>query len=296
MQGFFPQPNPQQPPQPPAPSLAQLEAMIQQVHHNLMQEAAFSDKRFREFQTHLVSMRQRLYGLEVREKMRDQGRTPRIPLEFRSQFGEDLLLFDLLGDKPDGLLIEVGAFDGKHLSVTYAMDALGWDCLLIEAIPQRFEQCKANRPHARVVHAALSHDDAPKEVEFTVTEDHWGGMLSYLTASEQHKQAVASQQVRTTKVRVPCTTMNDLLKDHQGEIAAASIDVEGGEVDLLRGFDLARFRPRILLLEDQSQADDTPVAQYMKTQPYTFAGWLPHSRMFFRNDQPELLRKLEAVG
>ncbi len=289
MQGFFP--NPQNPPGPPP-----LEAALQQLHAQFQEEASFSDRRFREFQGHLLSIRQRIYALEARANLRDAGRTPRMPVQFRAQYGEDLMLYDLLGDEPSGLLIEVGAFDGKHLSVTYAMDAIGWDCLLIEAIPQRFEQCKANRPHARVEHAALAQPGAPRDVEFTVTQDHWGGMLSYLSASEEHKRAIATQQLKTTKVRVPCTTMNDLLSTHTGEIAAASIDVEGGEIDLLRGFDLARYRPNVLLVEDQSQQEGTPVGEYMKTQDYQFAGWLPFCRMYIHKDQQELLAKSQRVG
>jgi FkbM family methyltransferase len=243
-----------------------------------------------------LDFRRRIYSLELRQRLADEGRSLRMPLWFQGQFGEDLLLYDILGEKPDGLLIEVGAFDGKNLSVTYAMDSIGWNCLLIEAIPQRFEQCKTNRPHARVVHAALAEPGSPAEVEFTVTDDHWGGMLSYLTTNEQHQQAVNSPNVKQTKIRVPCTTMDELLKDHTGEIAAASIDVEGGEVNLLKGFDLNKHRPRVLLIEDQGQKDPSPVGEYMKTQNYEFMGWLPHSRIYVRKDLKELMSRVSQRG
>ena len=128
-----------------------------------------------------LDFRRRIYSLELRQRLADEGRSLRMPLWFQGQFGEDLLLYDILGEKPDGLLIEVGAFDGKNLSVTYAMDAIGWNCLLIEAIPQRVEQCKTNRPHARVVHAALAEPGSPAEVEFTVTDDAIRDLIRYYT-------------------------------------------------------------------------------------------------------------------
>jgi FkbM family methyltransferase len=217
-----------------------------------------------------LDFRRRIYSLELRQRLADEGRSLRMPLWFQGQFGEDLLLYDILGEKPDGLLIE--------------------------AIPQRFEQCKTNRPHARVVHAALAEPGSPAEVEFTVTDDHWGGMLSYLTTNEQHQQAVNSPNVKQTKIRVPCTTMDELLKDHTGEIAAASIDVEGGEVNLLKGFDLNKHRPRVLLIEDQGQKDPSPVGEYMKTQNYEFMGWLPHSRIYVRKDLKELMSRVSQRG
>ncbi|MFO0855857.1 MAG: FkbM family methyltransferase [Phycisphaerales bacterium] len=284
MQGFFPQPPPDN-------------TAIRQLQQQLQQLAGQTSQSLQQFQKQFMDTRKRIYALEAKDRLRDSGRSPRLPVEFRGQFGEDLLLYDMLGEKPDGLLIEVGAFDGRDLSVTYAMDAIGWNCLLIEAIPDRFAQCKANRPHARVIHAALAQPGAPSEAEFTITEDHWGGMLSYLNTSKEHAQAVDSQKMRTSKVRVPCTTMNELLKDHTGDIAAASIDVEGGEVQLLQGFDLNKFRPRILLIEDQTQQDEgTPTAEYMKSQAYKFMGWLPFCRIYIRNDLPELMKRLTSIG
>lgn len=241
----------------------------------------------------LSEMRNRIYALEAKERLRDAGRTPRQPIRFVSQFHEDLMLYDLLGIDPEGLLIEVGAFDGLNLSVTYAMDAIGWNCLLIEAIPQRFLDCQRNRPHARVVHAALAQPGAPPEVEFTLTQDEWGGMLSYLSSTQEHLRTV--KDIKASRVKVPCTTMNELLASHQGPIAAASIDVEGGEVDLLKGFDLHRYRPQILLIEDQTQQDTgTPVADYMKSQPYEFMGWLPYCRIYIHNDNPKLKQRLAS--
>lgn len=259
----------------------------------LKQFAAQTDAQFKSIMAQLSEMRNRIYALEAKERLRDAGRTPRQPIRFVSQFHEDLMLYDLLGIDPEGLLIEVGAFDGLNLSVTYAMDAIGWNCLLIEAIPQRFLDCQRNRPHARVVHAALAQPGAPPEVEFTLTQDEWGGMLSYLSSTQEHLRTV--KDIKASRVKVPCTTMNELLASHQGPIAAASIDVEGGEVDLLKGFDLHRYRPQILLIEDQTQQDTgTPVADYMKSQPYEFMGWLPYCRIYIHNDNPKLKQRLAS--
>jgi FkbM family methyltransferase len=246
------------------------------------------------------SLRQRVLPLDAEKRLRDQGRAPRMPIEFRAQFAEDIALHSLLGDTPDGIIIEVGAFDGKTLSVSYALDAIGWDCLLIEAIPDRHAQCVNNRPHARVVHAALSHDDAPAELEFTITDDHFGGMLSYLTTDADHLAAIKDNKNPTRQVRVPVTTMNALLEGETRPIAAASIDVEGGEVDLLKGFDLARHRPRILIIEDNTRskpgpAKVSPVERYMLTQPYTYVGFIGCNRLYIRADLTDLIARARAM-
>lgn len=240
--------------------------------------------------TSLTRTRQRLYALEAAEKLRALGRAPAMPIEFRSQFGEDLLLYDAFDGKTDGFFIEVGAFDGYNYSVTYALEAMGWKGLLIEAIPPRAEECKARRKNSRVVNAALSRRGSTGTAAFTVTQDQYGGMLSYLNTTAQHVQDT-SHAARST-VEVPVTSMDELLKDHSGEIDVASIDVEGGEVPLLQGFDLHKHRPKLLLLEDNSRGADPALAQYMGTQPYTFTGWLEVNSVWVRADLPDLRNRI----
>src|SRR5438045_2172687 len=91
----------------------------------------------------LIRARQKVYALHAESKLRAAGRSPRIPIEFTSQFGEDLLIYDLFDGKFDGFFIEAGAFDGYRYSATYALEAIGWSGLLVEPIPQRAEQCRA---------------------------------------------------------------------------------------------------------------------------------------------------------
>lgn len=241
---------------------------------------------FRALMVQMKATRQRLYALEASQRLAASGRQPRYPVEFKSQFGEDLLVYDLFEGKPEGFFIEVGAFDGYDLSVTYALECMGWNGLLIEAIPNRAEQCAARRKHSRVAHAALSRRGSTGTTTFTVTEDIYGGMLSYHHQNADHVKSIGTLKRKT--VTVPLTTMDELLKDHQGEIDLASIDVEGGEVPLLQGFDLMKHRPKVLLLEENTGGKDQTLANYMKTQPYVMMGWLEVNMVFVRADLTDL--------
>ncbi len=63
--------------------------------------------------------------------------------------------------------------------------------------------------------------------------------------------AVASSVAHGT-VKVPARTLDDILVEAgaPAPIDFISIDVEGHEVEVLRGFDIARWRPRLMLVED----------------------------------------------
>lgn len=241
--------------------------------------------------------RQRLYALEASHRLAAVARQPRYPIEFKSQFGEDLLIYDLFDGKPEGFFIEVGAFNGYDLSVTYGLECMGWNGLLIEAIPERAQQCRERRKHSRVVHAALSRRGSEGTTTFTVTDDDYGGMLSYHHPDAHHVKGVSALNRKT--VTVPLTTMDELLKDHGGEIDAASIDVEGGEVPLLQGFDLMKHRPKLLLLEENTGGKDPSLANYMKTQPYVLMGWIEVNMVYIRADLTDLqarCRRLFTTG
>lgn len=256
-------------------------------------EAAFQQVRLGLATIHhaLTRTRQKVYAMEATNNLAAAGRKPTMPIEFRAQFGEDLLIYDLFDGKPDGYFIEVGAFDGYNYSVTYALEAMGWKGLLIEAIPDRAKECKERRKNARVVNAALSRRGSTGETTFTITTDQYGGMLSYHTTTQQHLND--TQKAPKATVTVPLTTMDDLLKEGApSEIDVASIDVEGGEVPLLQGFDLHKHRPKVLLLEDNSRGADAALREYMSTQPYVMCGWLEVNAVFIRADLTDLQKKV----
>jgi FkbM family methyltransferase len=223
------------------------------------------------------------------------GRAPAYPVEFRSQFGEDALVWTLLDGQLDGFFIEVGAFDGYRYSVTYALECVGWSGLLIEAIPERAQECRERRQRSRVVHAVLGEAGAG-DTPFTVTDDEYGGMFSHTqeTAGSQRKRA--GETART--VPVPTTALDALLADHAGGIDAAAIDVEGSELSVLRGFDLARHRPKVILIEDNSRGRDATIAEHMRGTPYVQIAWLKINRVYVRDDLAAACsaRLAEAVG
>ncbi len=238
---------------------------------------------------------QRLYCGDASQRLAAAGRQPTMQLAFPSQFGEDLFLWDTFAGQLDGFFIEVGAFDGVSYSVTYALEAFGWKGLLIEAIPDRFEQCRRNRPGSRVVNSALGPRGAKGTIEFTIVEDSLGGMLSYSKATPHHMRSVETIQAKRRKVTVPFTSMDELLKEHSGSIDVAVIDVEGVELEVLNGFDLLKHKPKVLVLEDNARGQDPALAGYMSTLPYTFIGWVGVNRAYVRSDLSELIGRAQRA-
>lgn len=169
---------------------------------------------------------------------------------YYSQHGEDCLLWEFFKDEPPGFYIDVGAFDGKHLSNTYVFELHGWDGICVEPEKQYFELCKKNR-NAICVEAACVNSEDITEVELMTLNQ--GGLGSQIRSSfdkTKHKK-----RFTFSPQRVPATTLNAILREYGGmrRVDFLSIDVEGEEVNVLKGLDFITYRPRLIVAEANTE-------------------------------------------
>ncbi len=260
----------------------------------LEQKAAAQQKLHQES---TLKMRKRISSLEAADAMRRAGRSTTEPIEFASQFGEDVIIWGLLGGQLSGFFVEAGAYDGRTLSVSLALEQIGWRGLLVEPIPEFAELCRTRRPNSKVAHAALGGPDAHGETTFTVTQDQWGSLLSFCgEASAFHRAKLESENASERRITVPMNNLANLLEGCTERVDVAVIDVEGSEVAVLKGFDLAKYRPRIMIIEDDLSHEQTEVMKYMRTLPdYLQVGTVLCSRVFVHKDEHDVLARVPTV-
>ncbi len=199
---------------------------------------------------------------------------------YRAQFGEDRILWQVFKRRHHGFFIEVGAYDGITLSNTYFLEQMGWAGLLVEPIPELCARAAQVRPRSQIINAACSKPGSPPRAHFTVTKNV--PVLSYLNADKEHVERCVSEGAELVKIEVPVATLDDILLDTRRtpfphgnawvdklgwQIDLVSIDVEGSEMDVLTGFDLKRFKPRILIMENDRSAG-SEIQPYLAEQGY----------------------------
>ena len=190
--------------------------------------------------------------------------TTRLPPLMPSQNGEDLWLWDFFGRKRDGFFVDAGAYDGVGFSNSYFFEAIGWSGVLVEAAPELHAECVAARPHSTVVHAAVGA--ANGSIAFTVVDGAQG--VATLSSATPDTERIAREGGSTRVVDVPMRTLDDILRGVDRPIDFVSIDVEGAELDALRGFDLERFHPRILVIEENTHEAGARVREYLAARGY----------------------------
>lgn len=162
-------------------------------------------------------------------------------IQSSSQFGEDILIWEFFSRKSNGYFVEIGANDPFVFSQTWFFEQQGWHGILVEPLSQRAELLRVKRLKSRVFQVALG---APEDCGNTTIDIPKDDMFAALRPREKAPVAVRQETVMVT-------TLDKILSEAGGPaIDFLSIDVEGMEMEVLRGFDLKKARPALMLIED----------------------------------------------
>lgn len=158
---------------------------------------------------------------------------------------ERSLVAAFLGGDP-GVFVEVGAFDPIYQSQSYHLEISGWDGVLVEPVPDQAENLRATR-RAKVFEVACVAPEAAKKP---------APLLARRAGSTLHFDPNIVGPAPVIEVRTD--TLTDILAEAgHDHVDFLSVDVEGGEPDVLRGFDFKRFRPRLVLVDDRERFGST---------------------------------------
>lgn len=171
----------------------------------------------------------------------------------RAQLFQDLYVAFKLGEKRDGFFVEFGATDGIALSNTYWLETtLGWGGILAEPLPVWKDSLARNRKAAIDYRCVWSRSG--EQIEFLATQYPELASIKDFSANDFHRETRA-QGAQT--IVVETVSLNDLLSQHQAPAAIdyLSVDTEGSELEILRAFDFDRFRPRVITVEHNYNAE-----------------------------------------
>jgi FkbM family methyltransferase len=191
-----------------------------------------------------------------------------------SQEGEDLILaalFDLEFSKMRGFYVDVGAHHPKRFSNTFLFYMNGWTGINIDAAPGSMLAFQRERPRDINIEAAVGEADKA----LTFYEFNNPALSSFCrdrVPMGYFGWAIVRQRQLTTM------TLAHLLEQHlpSGKlIDFMTVDVEGFDLQVLRSNDWVKFRPAVVLVEDDEvvRSDvfgDSSISNYMLQQGYDF--------------------------
>ncbi|MBE9224280.1 FkbM family methyltransferase [Phormidium sp. LEGE 05292] len=189
-----------------------------------------------------------------------------------SQFGEDLEILKFFNFKKLAYYVEIGANDGITNSNTFLLEQQGWKGLLVEANPDLIPCCLQSRPNSIVMNYAVVASEKIGTIDFYRVVGGPRGLdgLSTTVTDGNFISMINQYGGKVEKISVPATILDDILNQNNSPVGfeLLSIDVEGAELEVLKGFSIEHFKPRIILVEDNSQGKDVCVRNYLKLHGY----------------------------
>lgn len=169
-------------------------------------------------------------------------------MKWNGEFDTDRIASTYFPKGFTGGVVDVGAADGINLSNTYAFEQMGWLCLCLEANADFTEALKRNRAHSMV--CAVGAKPGFDELKVFEPPGQPGWRIS-LTGLKPFPKLIS--QFRLVERRpVQVKTLDQCIAEFGKfkTIDYVTVDVEGSEADVLAGFDLERWKPKLLVVED----------------------------------------------
>jgi FkbM family methyltransferase len=171
--------------------------------------------------------------------------------KIRRENEEKQLIRGFFNNERGLVVIEVGANDPTSFtSQSHHLETeLGWKAVLVEPNPDLAGQARRSRPDAAVFECACVSSDDIGELSFFIPVTSEGEIHSHAAIAKNiDDHHYADHRV----LKVMSKTLNAIIAESGvPRIDLLSIDVEGAEMDVLKGLDLRKHRPRMILLEDK---------------------------------------------
>ena len=158
--------------------------------------------------------------------------------------GVDIILEKIFMHQPKGIYIDVGCQHPIKNSNTYLLFKKGWEGINVDLDKDNIELFKRSRSNDNNFNKALSND--VKEVDL-----YFYHKKSPINTIDKKTSEFQKAKISSIK-KIKTDTLNNIIlnskyKDQSFDLL--SIDVEGHELEVLKGFDLNKFSPKVIVVE-----------------------------------------------
>jgi len=204
----------------------------------------------------------------------------------------DLLLEHIFKNQSHGFYIDVGCQHPVMNNNTYLLYKKGWNGINIDLDKKNIDLFNFYRKRDLNLNFAISSQEGERDLFFY----HDKSAINTVEKSVANYQRAQVKEIKKVKTK----TLNSIIENSKFNnltIDFVSIDVEGHELDVIKGFDLKKYKPKVVIIEflDLSLKKleiknlniknflKSEIYQYMIDKNYTLVN-LIHSDLVFVNN------------
>ena len=201
--------------------------------------------------------------------------------KFFSQSGQDRILKNhFFKNKKKGFFVEIGAFDGiEGSNCLYFENNHAWNGIALEPSKTQFSKLKKNRK-CSVLNLAISSSE--KEVEFYDVHEGLAQMSGINDINYSSKDIVEKDiKSKIKKYKLKTTTFDKIIPLDE-VIDYLSIDIEGGEMEVLKSIDFKKYTIKVISVENNNP-DNIDFNYFFKEKNFSFFDRIGVDEIFFNN-------------
>jgi FkbM family methyltransferase len=194
---------------------------------------------------------------------------------YHSQEGQDRWLEEnVFRGHRNGVFFDVGAYDGHTLSNTLFFEReRGWTGVHCEPIPEVFAKLMINRPCAVNLNVAVAETNG--EADFfrnTACSEMLSGLVDEYDPRHARRVVIANEtqeEARTMVIKVPTRRMDTICEEANiARINYLSIDVEGGEMSVIKSIDFDKVFVDVIGYEVNYADTGKAIEAYLKEKGF----------------------------
>jgi len=158
--------------------------------------------------------------------------------------GVDIILEKIFMNQRHGFYIDIGCQHPIKNSNTYLLYKKGWEGINVDLDKDNIELFKVSRSNDHNINQALSSKVEKVDLYFYHKKSPIN-TIDKKTSDFQKAKVSSIKKINTDTLNN--IILNSKYKDCSFDLL--SIDVEGHELDVLKGFDLTKFSPKVIVVE-----------------------------------------------
>ena len=175
--------------------------------------------------------------------------------------GEDVLINKIFKNKNDGYFVDVGALHPINGSLTYNLSKKGWAGLNIDLLKENLILFNFFRKKDKNINLAISKNKGV--INAYIFERGSGVNTTNKKWADKWKKKIGKNY---SILKIKKNSLNNVLSSYKisKEFELLNIDVEGHEIDVLKGINFKNIRPKIITIEIHVEKTE----QIFKTEIY----------------------------
>ena len=204
-----------------------------------------------------------------------------------SHWGVDLIITKLLNSKNKGIYIDVGCHHPFLNNHSYLLYKSGWEGINIDIDYNSIDMFNFFRKSDVNIQTAVT--------------DHKGEVDLFFYHNRAAKNTISKEfgSDAKEKKKINSDTLNNIIENSKfknSKIDFVSIDVEGNEMNVLNGFNLKKYKPKLILLEfilpnkkefyekDINEITNSEVYKFLIKNDYKLINWNHDDLLFMSLD------------